>query len=341
MKLLVAANIVPFMRGGADYHIGGLVAALRQAGHQVEELRFPFKFSPNRAILDLMDCCESYDCNQFNGIEVDRLISLQFPAYGVSHARHVLWLMHQHRGAYELWDGEHASPEDRQLRDRIREFDTRAISAIAHRFANSRRVAGRLREFNGLEAKPLYHPPHGEERFYCARPHGYIYYPSRQESLKRQDLLIQAARYVTTPVKFILSGDGGQQRRYQSLIDSYGLGERVRLIGHVSEVEKLTWYARSLGVFFGPFDEDYGYVTLEAMLSSKPVITCTDSGGPLELVEDAHTGLVVEPTPKAVAAAADELFEDRSKAERLGAEGRRRYGLLGISWQNVVRQLLS
>ena len=40
----------------------------------------------------------------------------------------------------------------------------------------------------------------------------------------------------------------------------------------------------ALGVIFPPLDEDYGYVTLEAMLAAKPVITCTDSGGPLEFV---------------------------------------------------------
>ena len=37
---------------------------------------------------------------------------------------------------------------------------------------------------------------------------------------------------------------------------------------------------------FAPFDEDFGYVTLESFLAHKPVITATDAGGPLEFVED-------------------------------------------------------
>ena len=63
-----------------------------------------------------------------------------------------------------------------------------------------------------------------------------------------------------------------------------GLTNQVTWLGVVSEEQKCEWYANSLGVVFPPLDEDYGYVTLEAMLSSKPVITCADSGGPLEFV---------------------------------------------------------
>ena len=37
---------------------------------------------------------------------------------------------------------------------------------------------------------------------------------------------------------------------------------------------------RALAVAYAPLDEDYGYVSLEAMLSSKAVVTCADSGGP-------------------------------------------------------------
>jgi len=68
------------------------------------------------------------------------------------------------------------------------------------------------------------------------------------------------------------------------MIQHYGLSDRVRLIGLISQEELLAFYANCLAVFFGPFEEDYGYITLEAMLSAKPVITCNDSGGPLEFI---------------------------------------------------------
>ena len=90
-----------------------------------------------------------------------------------------------------------------------------------------------------------------------------------------------------------------------------------------------------------PFDEDYGYVTLEAMLSAKPVLTCTDSGGVLEFAEHGGTALVCEPDPEALAAQMDRLWNDRALAQRLGAAGRARYEALGIGWPQVVETLLA
>src|SRR5690242_21322023 len=46
-------------------------------------------------------------------------------------------------------------------------------------------------------------------------------------------------------------------------------------------------------------------ISLEAMLSSKALITCSDSGGPLEFVRDGVTGYVADPTAQAMAAAMD------------------------------------
>jgi glycosyltransferase involved in cell wall biosynthesis len=340
VKILVTANLTPFLQGGADYHIAGLTAALSRQGHDVVCLRFPFRFSPIAAISSLMDFCEDYDANVPNGVRVDRVISLQFPGYGVIHDEHILWLLHQHRAAYELYDEARSAPDERLLRDRIRAFDNRTIGRISRRFANSARVAKRLEQFNELTAEPLYHPPYDADRFFCESVYDYIFFPSRLETLKRQDLLIEAARRIRSPVGFLIVGAGGQRSRYERLIEAYGLRHRVRLLGRVSEEEKLAFYARSLAVFFGPHDEDYGYVTLEAMLSSKPVITCTDSGGPLELVEHEVTGLVVDPDPDAVADAIDRLHEDRGLAAEMGRAGRRRYGDLEISWNRVVTRLL-
>jgi glycosyltransferase involved in cell wall biosynthesis len=70
------------------------------------------------------------------------------------------------------------------------------------------------------------------------------------------------------------------------------------------------------------------------------VITCTDSGGPLEFVIDHQTGIVAEPTPEALAAAMDSLWEDRERARQWGAAGRQRYHDLKIEWAEVVEKLL-
>jgi glycosyltransferase involved in cell wall biosynthesis len=321
MRVLIAANIVPFLPGGAEHHIEGLEAALSRRGHEVTSLRFPFTFRPPAAIASLMAFCEGLDVNAPNGQRVDRLISLQFPAYGLRHDDHRAWVMHQHRAAYELYDDSVADDEERRLRRDIHAFDDRVLGRIPRRFANSRRVAERLKRYNGLDSEPLYHPPAGADAFVCEPAQPYLFYPSRLESLKRQDLLIRAAGHLRSPVGILIAGDGGQRERYARLVDELGLHDRVRLLGHVSEAEKRLYYARCLAVFFGPYDEDYGYVTLEAMLSEKPVITCTDSGGPLELVLDEQTGLVVEPSPEAVAAAIDRLHAAPARARSWGETG--------------------
>jgi glycosyltransferase involved in cell wall biosynthesis len=138
----------------------------------------------------------------------------------------------------------------------------------------------------------------------------------------------------------MIAGEGGCRPALERLIRDLGLQHRVRLMGRISDEELLACYARCLGVFFGPYKEDYGYVTLEAMLAAKPVITCEDSGGALEFVRHRHTGLVKAPKPEEIAAAIDELHFRRQAAEQMGRAGRERYRRMGISWQQVVEELI-
>lgn len=341
MKILVTANLAPFMTGGAEAHLEGLTHALRAEGHRVEVLRLPFTFNPEASIERLMRFAGELDMNHPNGQRIDRVISLQFPGYGIQHDHHIVWLMHQHRAVYELYDPATATPELAQLRQSIHAYDTQALGRAHALFANSRRVAERLMQFNGLRAKPLYHPPPQAEQLYCVEAEDYVFFPSRLERLKRQDLLIEAARHLRSPVVILLSGDGGQRDYYQGLIDRYHLHDRVRLLGRVDTRMKLALYARSLAVFFGPFDEDLGYVTLEAMLASKPVLTCTDAGGPLEFVVDGETGFIIPPDPAAIAERIDWLHAHRAKAAAMGRAGRARWEALAISWPKVVEELLS
>lgn len=339
MRLIVTANQTPFIHGGANYLIEGVVRALRSAGHAVELLRFPFQFQPEASIERLMGFCEGLELSMPNGQQVDRVISLQFPGYGVRHPDHVVWLMHQHRAVYELYDEAGASASGRALRSQIHDYDCATLARASQRYTISTRVSERLLEYNGLASTALLHPPAFAEAFRCAPALPYVFYPSRLESLKRQDLLIEAARHLRSPVAILIAGDGGQRARYQTLIEEYGLQNRVRLLGQISEAEKIAFYAHALGVFFAPFDEDYGYITLEAMLSSKPVITCTDAGGPLAFVAEGKTGRVLPPAPEEIAAAIDRWYDNQAEAAAMGVAGRERYAELGISWDEVVTRL--
>ena len=339
MRILVTASHAPFLHGGGERHVDNLCAALRTCGHEVALLRVPFKFAPEADIERAMAFCDGYDLASPNGQQVDRLISLQFPGYGMRHPQHVVWLMHQHRAVYELFDAREATPALKRLRENIVAYDGRALSRASRTFANSRRVAERLRQHNGLEATPLYHPPPGAELLCRGESWNYVFYPSRLESLKRQDLLIEAARHLTSGVKILIGGEGPQRDRYQRLIERHGLGDRVRLIGAFSEAERIALYAHALAVVFPPFDEDLGYVTLEAMYAGKPVVTCRDSGGPLEFVGHGETGEVVEPSAQAVADAIDRLAAQPERARAMGEAGRERILALGLSWPRVVATL--
>ena len=271
----------------------GLVSACRQAGHQVELLRLPFQFAPSASIDHNMRYCAGLDLCQPNGQPVDRLISLQFPLYGCQHPDHRVWLMHQHRAAYDLLS-EQASSDDKSLAERIRLFDQEALSQVKARYTIAANVSRRLQHYNGIDSQPLYHPPALESHFYGADAWDYVFFPSRVETLKRQWLLIEAAQYLRSPLRILIAGDGGQLPACREQIERLGLGDRIELMGRISDELKIATYAHALGVFYGPQDEDLGYITLEAMLAAKPVITCRDSGGPLEFVEHQQTGLVVE-----------------------------------------------
>lgn len=339
MRILVTASHAPFLHGGGERHVANLCAALRAGDHQVELLRVPFKFFPEADIERAMAFCDGYDLAAPNGQQVDRVISLQFPGYGMHHPQHVVWLMHQHRAVYELYDAQEATPALAQLRPRIHAYDERALSCVTRVFANSRRVAARLRQYNGVESTPLYHPPPGAESLCGGEAWNYVFYPSRLESLKRQDLLIEAARLLRSDVKVLIGGEGPQCERYQRLIDRHALRDRVRLIGAFSDAERIALYAHALAVVFPPFDEDLGYVTLEAMYAAKPVVTCQDSGGPLEFVVPGETGEIVEPSAQAMADAIDRLAANPERARSMGAAGRERILGLGLSWQKVVATL--
>jgi glycosyltransferase involved in cell wall biosynthesis len=115
-------------------------------------------------------------------------------------------------------------------------------------------------------------------------------------------------------------------------------GLRVELPGFVADDDLIERYARALAVVYAPFDEDYGYVTLQAFLAAKPVITAKDSGGVLEWVDDGVTGIVTDGSAAATGAAIDRLAGDRELARRMGEAGRER--VKDLAWGPVVERLL-
>ena len=348
MRIGVLHPQTAFTRGGAELHAEALVRALREAGHESELVTIAGKWYPATELAHQMAVWRSFDIAESNGLKVDAVIALKFPAYLASHERKIVWLIHQHRSAYELWDHPEFSDLSRQdegpaVRQLVWNADRLALGEAKRLFTNSSNVADRLWNSLRLKGEVVYHRSPATDVLLERAPRDlgdYIFYPSRLESLKRQSLAIDAMRYVRTPVKLVLVGRGPHERVLGAQVRLHGLQERVRLEIGVPDERLYELYLGALGVFFGAYDEDYGYVTIEGFAAARPVVTTTDAGGPLEFVQEGVTGLIAEPDPRAIAARFDELGRDADGARRMGAAGNELVREVVPTWPQIVARLL-
>jgi len=337
-RVLVCSAQVPFASGGAERHAAGLVRELRSAGHEAELVQLPFKWYPREQILLSATAWRLVDLSEADGRRIDLVIPMKFPSYCVRHENKVVWLIHQFRQVYDRFgtDGSDfdPGPADTRWRELIARTDATALGEARKVFTNAGNTAARLARFNGIASEPLYHPPPlaGRYRFDGLGP--FALAVGRLDPWKRMELAIEGA--ARGRFRLVIAGSGPDERRLK------GIAARCRadvsFAGAVSDEELVDLYARAGVVLFTPADEDYGYIALEAFLSRKPVVTCSDSGGPLEFVSDGETGRVSAPDGASVGDAAASLLADGAAARRMGEAGFER--VRGISWENAVRRLL-
>jgi glycosyltransferase involved in cell wall biosynthesis len=338
-RILVCNAQVPFASGGAERHASGLVRELKSAGHEAELVQLPFKWYPRPEILASAMAWRLLDVTEADGRRIDLVIPMKFPSYMVRHPNKVVWLIHQFRQAYDRFGTRESdftgSPEDTRWRELILEADRTGLGEARKVFTNAKNTAERLRRFNGIEGEALYHPPPLTGRYLSAESAGFALAAGRLDPWKRVDLAVAAAAAGKFPL--VVAGAGPDEERLRNLAAKSRA--EVTFRGAVSDEELLDLYATCGAVLFTPADEDYGYITLEAFLSKKPVVTCKDSGGPLEFVVDGGTGRVVPPDGAALGEAAAALLSNRALARRLGEAG---FDLVrGISWTTAVRALLA
>jgi glycosyltransferase involved in cell wall biosynthesis len=204
--------------------------------------------------------------------------------------------------------------------------------------AQSRTIQGRLQRFGAIPSEVVYPP--APTRPYRTDAYGdYVFAVSRLHPLKRMDLLVEAAALMKDrSLCFKIAGQGEARPALEERIASLGLTDRVELLGPIGEEELVDHYARCRAVYFAPWNEDYGFVTLEAFRSGKAVLTAPDSGGPAELVVHDHNGLVGEPTPAAMAAQLDRLALEAGLAERLGETARA--AAAAHTWERALERLV-
>ena len=337
-RVLVCTAQVPFASGGAERHAEGLVREIVAFGHEAELVRLPFKWYPRAEILTSALAWRLLDLSEADGKRVDLVIPMKFPSYLVRHENKVVWLIHQFRQAYDRFGTAEsdftASPEDTRWRELIAASDRTGLTEARKIFTNARNTADRLARFNGIEAEALYHPPPLAGRYRTEATQGFALAAGRLDAWKRMDLAIGAA--AAGKFRLVIAGDGADRARLEALARKSGAD--VRFVGRVSDDELLGLYATCGAVIFPPADEDYGYIALEAFLSKKAVVTCTDSGGPLEFVIDGENGRVVAPDAAALAEAIGALLADPQKSREFGERGFER--VREIRWENAVRALL-
>lgn len=344
MRIVICGTKVPFAYGGAEMLVESLRDQLVAHGHEVDIVTLPFAWSTRTQLLKSAMAWRMVDLTTAGGKRVDRVIATRFPSYLVQHPSKVVWLIHQMRQVYDLLGTSYSDFQDNDSRDRkviemIRAMDRRTLAEARAIYTISGNVSERLKRFNDLPSTPLYPPPRLDGLYHPGEFRDYIFTAGRLDRMKRFDLLIRAMKHTETPVRCRIAGEGPERENLEALIDKLGVRGRVDLLGWVEDARMAAEFAHSLAVYYAPYDEDYGYVTVEAFKSAKPVVTTADAGGVLEFVEDGKNGFIcAADSPKQIAARVDALYRDKERAMAMGQAGRGR--VVGIGWGEVVGRLV-
>ena len=343
-RIAVVTSSPPMSEGGHMVIARELVQALLDAGHHAEVIVTPQNRFGRQASAYIANWMT--DVGSTEGRRIDQVISLRYPSFAVRHERHVCWLNHTMREYYDQWSRFSSSLSARGLlKERVRRRLIHAADRylltknVDKLFVQSRTVQERLAVWPELKSTVLY-PPAPRRPYRCDGYGEFIFWVSRLTALKRADLLIAA---LATPegagIKAVIAGEGEDRSRLEELVGWHGLQDRVVLPGRLEDEALVTHFAACRAVCFPPLQEDYGFVTVEAFASRKAVVTCSDSGGPAELVQDGVNGFVCQPTAESLAAALRRLWDEPALAERLGTAAFESGSKL--NWPDTVRALTS
>ena len=345
MKILIVNNMAPFLWGGAEELAVHLEKNLIIAGHDAEILRIPFQWEPANVIPSQMLMVRAFEL-----WNVDHVIALKFPAYLIRHPNKTLWLLHQYRQAYDLFDvGQSNISADAtgdELRTIIHNADNEAFSETRCIFTNSDVTRQRLLKYNGFDAEVLLPPLNDPELFNGGTPQGYVFAGGRVNGMKRQHLLVEAMVQTAPHVRLVVAGPPetpDDTLRLQRLVEQHGLQDRVKLdIRFLTGVELARDVNEANACAYLPFDEDsLGYVAMEAATARKPIISSSDSGGVLGLVRHMETGLVADPNPESLAIALNQACRDSDSVKAMGHAAYNLWNDMEILWPATIERLLA
>jgi glycosyltransferase involved in cell wall biosynthesis len=341
-RIVICSAQIPFNYGGAEILVDELNLQLKKRGFLSEVVQIPFKWYPKERLIDEAFIWNLTDITESNGEKIDLVICTKYPTYTVQHPNKVVWLFHQHRPVYDLLDTAYSefgrTSDDLKIINHIRDIDNKYLPQARKIFSISNNVKSRLLKYNSIDSEVLY-PPTKLDNYQSGPNQKFIFSAGRLDPLKRVELLIQALKYIDKDVELIIAGKGKHEEKLRKLVVEENQTERVRFLGFVPNEEMIQYYANAGLIFFAPKDEDYGFITIEAFKSGKPVVTTNDSGGVLEFVKHHHNGLVLNPDSKEIGLEINRLFHDHEALLRYGKQGMET--VKDINWDYTIEQLTS
>lgn len=345
MRVLVVNNMAPFVWGGAEELAAHLQRNLLAEGHEAEVLRIPFRWAPAEVVASQMLLVRALEL-----WNVDRVIALKFPAYLIRHPNKTVWLLHQFRQVYDLFDAGHSHVGADQVGDQIRTLvrggDSEGLSESRLLFSNSEITKRRLKKYNNLDAEVLLPPLNDPELFVGGAQDGYVFAGGRINRMKRQHVFIRAMALTSVRCRLVVAGppdsdaDADEVKR---LVEELDLADRVTLdLRFLDRTEVAGYVNGASACAYAPFDEDsLGYVAMEAAAAAKPILTLSDSGGVLGLVRNGVTGWVCDPDAGSVAGAIEDACAGSGDVVERGRAARDLWCSMGISWPATLARLLA
>ncbi len=171
----------------------------------------------------------------------------------------------------------------------------------------------------------------------------------RLEPLKGVSVILHAlARLMAEgrhrDLRLLILGDdggdgGGEKARLQRLTAELGLGEQVRFLGPMPQLQLPVYYAAAEACLIPSYSESFGLVALEAQACGTAVVA-SNVAGLASVVRDGTTGFLVDgPDPGLYADRMRRLLEEPGLAIRMGRNGRRRAE--GFTWERTADLLLA